>query len=48
MYKEFYKSLGEDLPPFPDRYLTSSLLGRVDLLDIITLEEYKDTVPEKL
>lgn len=36
------------MPPFPDRYLTSSLLGRLDLLDIISLEEYRDTVPEKL
>ena len=28
--------------------MTSSLLGRVDLVDIITLDEYIDTVPEKL
>jgi hypothetical protein len=28
--------------------VTSSLLGRLDLVDIITLEEYMDTVPQKL
>jgi activating signal cointegrator 1 len=44
-YKEFYKSLGEELPEFPERYPTSVVLGRVDLIDIITLDEYKDTVP---
>jgi hypothetical protein len=36
------------VPPFPERYVTSSLLGRLDLVDIITLEEYMDTVPQKL
>lgn len=47
-YREHYKSIGEDLPPFPSRYFTSSLLGRVDLVDVLTLEEYHDTVPEAL
>ena len=36
------------MPEFPDRYITSSLIGRVDLIDVISLEEYRDTVPEKL
>lgn len=36
------------MPEFPDRYVTSCLLGRVDLVDIITLEEYNDTIPAKL
>eukprot|EP00347_Sterkiella_histriomuscorum_P000979 403373797 len=44
-YKKFYKQIGEDLPPFPDRYITSQLIGRLDLVDIISLEEYRDTVP---
>lgn len=47
---DFYETeLGEDeLPPFPDRYLTTSVLGRVDLVDILAWEEYNETVPEKL
>lgn len=47
-YREFYKSVGEDRPAFPDRYLTSCILGRVDLVDIISLDEYKDTIPSLL
>jgi hypothetical protein len=47
-YLWFYSAVGEDLPEVPDRYPTSVVLGRVDLIDIITLEEYKDTVPTKL
>jgi hypothetical protein len=47
-YYDFYKSVGEDLPPFPERYLTGSLLGRVDLIDVITQQEYQDTIPKKL
>ncbi|CDW80309.1 activating signal cointegrator 1 [Stylonychia lemnae] len=47
-YREFYKSIGEDLPPFPDRYLTSVVIGRVDVIDIISLEEYHDQVPKEL
>jgi hypothetical protein len=39
-YREFYKSMDEDMPDFPDRYPTSVVLGRVDLIDIISLEEY--------
>ena len=40
--------MGEDLPEFPERYPTSVVVGRVDLIDIITLEEYQDTVPAQL
>lgn len=48
MYRDFYKQIGEDLPPFPERYLTGCLVGRVDLIDIISLEEYQDTIPKQL
>lgn len=34
-YNDFYKSVGEDLPSFPDRYLTGAIVGRVDLIEII-------------
>lgn len=47
-YRAFYKSVGEDMPEFPERYLTSVVVGRVDLVDIITLDEYHDTVPKIL
>lgn len=40
--------MGESLPEFPDRYPISVLVGRVDLIDIITLDEYRDTVPLEL
>lgn len=36
------------MPPFPDRYLTSCLLGRLDLIDIISHKEYEETVPDRL
>jgi hypothetical protein len=36
------------MPPFPARYFTSSLIGRVDLVDVLSLEEYHDTVPDAL
>jgi len=36
------------LPPFPERYITSSVIGRVDLVDVISLEEYTETVPSVL
>ena len=39
MYKKFYQSVGEERPQFPDRYLTSVLLGRIDLVDIISYED---------
>lgn len=37
-----YKRIADsgDLPPFPERYVTSSLLGRIDLVDIVPLEDY--------
>jgi activating signal cointegrator 1 len=41
MYKEFYKSLGKERPPFPWDYPTSTLLGWVDLIDILSDSEYK-------
>ncbi|TNV83680.1 hypothetical protein FGO68_gene10563 [Halteria grandinella] len=45
-YREFYSC--DDMPDFPDRYPTSVVVGRVDLVDVITLDEYHDTVPKKL
>lgn len=33
------------MPDFPERYVTSSLIGRVDLMDVISIEEYHDTIP---
>jgi hypothetical protein len=36
------------MPEFPDRYPTSVVVGRVDIIDIITLDEYHDTVPPVL
>lgn len=36
------------MPPFPERYLTGCLVGRVDLLDVISQAEYVDTFPKKL
>lgn len=47
-YRAFYQAVGEDLPEFPTRYPNSVLLGRVDLIDVITLQEYQDTVPKAL
>lgn len=47
-YKSFYFDLGEEMPPFPDRYPTSHVIGRVDLIDVISLDECIDTVPQKL
>ena len=47
-YQEHYALIGEDLPPFPKRYLTSSVIGRVDLVDVLALDEYNDTVPNVL
>lgn len=47
-YKEHYQSIGEDMPTFPARYFTSSVIGRVELIDVLPLEEYHDTVPEIL
>lgn len=47
-YTQFYKSIGEDLPSFPERYLTGSVVGKVDLIDVISYGEYSDTIPRKL
>ena len=47
-YVKHYASIGENLPAFPTRYFTSAVIGRVDLIDVLTLEEYHDTVPECL
>jgi len=45
MYSDHYESIGEDKPEFPERYLTGVLLGRCDLIDVITYGEYEDTIP---
>ena len=47
-YRAFYRSVGNDLPSFPERYLTGCIVGRVDLIEVLSLEEYKDTIPRKL
>lgn len=36
------------MPAFPERYLTGCLVGRIDLIDVISLEEYQDTIPQVL
>jgi hypothetical protein len=36
------------MPEFPSRYPTSVVVGRVDLIDVVTLEEYRATVPARL
>ena len=45
-YEEHYAMIGEDRPAFPQRYPTSAVIGRVDLVDVLTLTEYEDTLPE--
>ena len=47
-YTEHYALVGEDLPPFPQRYLTGVVVGRVDLVDVLSLDEYNDTIPDVL
>lgn len=46
--KHYKKVVGENMPKFPERYLTGVLVGRVDLIDIISLQEYQDTIPKPL
>lgn len=48
MYRTLYKSVGDDLPAFPERYLTGCLVGRIDLVDVISAQEYLDTIPKPL
>ena len=36
------------MPSFPDRYITGSVIGRVDMVDCLSQEEYLDTVPSIL
>ena len=48
IYSEHYALVGEDMPEFPSRYPISVVIGRVDLVDVLSLEEYKDTVPDIL
>lgn len=47
-YRTLYRQVGYDLPAFPERYLTGCLVGRVDLIDVISNQEYLDTIPEKI
>ena len=47
-YEEHYALAGDDRPPFPVRYPTSAVIGRVDLVDVLPLDEYNDTLPEAL
>lgn len=36
MYRTLYRSVGDHLPAFPERYLTGCLVGRIDLVDVIS------------
>jgi len=36
------------MPEFPERYITGAVVGRVDLMDVISLDEYRDTIPKPL
>jgi len=45
-YKRLYKNV-KDLPPFPERYPTGSLLGIVDLEDIVRVEDYSRYIDEE-
>lgn len=47
-YESHYALVGEDRPEFPKRYHTSAVIGRVDLVDVLTLDQYNDTLPEVL
>lgn len=47
-YRDFYACLGDQMPDFPDRYLTGVVVGRVDLVDVISHDEFLDTIPSKL
>jgi len=44
MYSEFY---GNERPEFPNRYPTGVLLGRVEMVDCMTHEEYLEAWPEE-
>lgn len=46
--RRHYADVIDDMPPFPDRYITGCLIGRVDMVDCLTHEQYCDTVPPKL
>ena len=48
LYAEHYSQVGEDIPAFPTRYPTGVVIGRVDLVDVLSIEQYKDTVPDVL
>ena len=49
IYCQHYKKhIGDDMPAFPERYITGAVVGRVDLIDVISLEEYRDTIPQPL
>ena len=37
-YTNHYAIIGEDRPEFPQRYPTSAVIGRLDLVDILTLD----------
>lgn len=45
-YKRLYKNV-KDLPPFPERYPTGSLLGIIDLEDIVRVEDYSRYIDEE-
>lgn len=44
-YLDLYKD-APDMPPLPDRYPLSSLLGVVDLEDVVPNEVYRKVIPE--
>lgn len=36
--RKHYADIGEQMPPFPDRYTVGSVVGRVDLVDCLSQE----------
>lgn len=44
-YRRLYK--GRDMPSFPERYPTSSLLGVVDLQTVLSARNYKEAIREE-
>jgi len=47
----FYTNIYEnapDKPSFPDKYPTGVLLGRIELIDVLSGEEYNEITPENV
>jgi hypothetical protein len=44
-YEQLYASAG-DRPLFPQQYPTGALLGRIEVIDCLTQDEYRRSTPE--